>query len=54
MKVVTPVLQPFVIPVALLVLLGLFLIQSRGTAVVGAAFGPVMLVWFTVLSCRSL
>lgn len=50
MKVVTPVLQPFVIPVALLVLLGLFLIQSRGTAVVGAAFGPVMLLWFSTLA----
>lgn len=50
MKVITPVLQPFVIPVALLVLLGLFLIQSRGTAVVGAAFGPVMLLWFSTLA----
>ena len=44
-----PALEPYVVPIAALVLLGLFLIQSHGTARVGALFGPVMLVWFATL-----
>jgi KUP system potassium uptake protein len=43
------VLAPYVVPIAALVLLGLFLIQSRGTASVGVLFGPVMLAWFATL-----
>ncbi len=39
-----------VMPLALVLLVGLFVIQSRGTAKVGALFGPVMLVYFTVLA----
>ena len=54
LEIVTPVMKPFVIPVALAVLFGLFTIQSRGTAVVGAAFGPVMLLWFSVLAALGL
>ena len=37
-------------PIALVLLVGLFLVQRRGTAAVGGLFGPVMLVWFTVLA----
>ena len=37
-------------PLAAAVLLALFLLQSRGTASVGALFGPVMLVWFATLA----
>ncbi len=37
------------IPISLVLLIGLFLMQSRGTASVGRLFGPVMLVWFAVL-----
>jgi KUP system potassium uptake protein len=44
-----PALEPYVVPIAALVLLGLFLLQSRGTARVGALFGPVMLAWFVTL-----
>jgi KUP system potassium uptake protein len=43
-------LQPFVIPIAVAILVGLFAIQSRGTARVGLLFGPVMVVYFLVLS----
>ena len=43
-------LQPFVIPIALGILVGLFAIQARGTARVGMMFGPVMLVYFAVLA----
>ncbi|VXB12708.1 putative potassium transport system protein kup 2 [Burkholderia sp. 8Y] len=42
--------QPFVVPLAVLILVGLFLFQRRGTAVVGKAFGPVMSVWFIYLA----
>ena len=42
--------EPFVIPGAVVILVGLFAIQSRGTARVGAMFGPVMLVYFGVLA----
>ncbi len=45
----TPAFAPFVVPLALVVLVALFLLQSRGTADVGRLFGPVMLVWFTML-----
>ncbi len=43
-------LQPLVIPIALVLLVLLFVIQKRGTARVGALFAPVMLVYFTVLA----
>lgn len=42
--------QPFVIPIALALLVGLFILQKRGTAKVGALFAPVMIVYFTVLA----
>ncbi len=47
-------LQPFVIPIAITILVGLFAIQSRGTAKVGQLFGPVMLVYFVTLSVLGL
>src|SRR6478735_7900447 len=47
-------LDPFIVPIAGVVLLGLFLIQSRGTASVGRLFGPVMLVWFAVVGLLGL
>src|SRR5215210_1233781 len=42
--------QPFVIPVSIGILVGLFAIQSRGTAKVGLLFGPVMLFYFAVIA----
>ncbi|HEX4940119.1 MAG TPA: potassium transporter Kup [Candidatus Kapabacteria bacterium] len=48
-KVAAPVLDPYVIPITIIVLVSLFLIQRHGTASVGAFFGPVMLVWFLTL-----
>jgi KUP system potassium uptake protein len=41
---------PFVVPLALIILIGLFLLQSRGTGSIGKLFGPVMLLWFVVLA----
>lgn len=49
LKVATPVFDPYVIPITVGILIGLFLIQYRGTAGIGVMFGPIMLVWFTVL-----
>ncbi len=42
-------LDAWVVPIAVVVLLALFMVQSRGTGTVGRLFGPVMLVWFLVL-----
>ena len=47
--VATPVLNDAVVPITVLILIGLFLVQKRGTALVGAFFGPVMVAWFGVL-----
>src|SRR3954469_24736503 len=43
-------LAPFVVPIAIAILVGLFAIQSRGTARVGLLFGPVMLLYFTTIA----
>ncbi|PKO92020.1 MAG: potassium transporter Kup [Betaproteobacteria bacterium HGW-Betaproteobacteria-10] len=50
LEVATPALKPFVIPLTLLVLFGLFFVQRRGTGAMGAFFGPVMLLWFSTLA----
>ena len=49
LQTATPVLSPYVVPMAVVVLVALFLLQSAGTARVGAMFGPVMLVWFVAI-----
>ncbi|MGH8870967.1 MAG: potassium transporter Kup [Acidimicrobiia bacterium] len=50
LEVAAPQLEPYVIPIAVIILIALFSIQRAGTATVGAIFGPVMIVWFTVLA----
>jgi KUP system potassium uptake protein len=50
LEMVTPALQPYVVPAAVAILLALFAIQSRGTAAIGRFFGPVMLTWFAVMT----
>jgi KUP system potassium uptake protein len=50
MKLVAPDLESYVVPVTLVILIGLFLVQSRGTGKVAAFFGPIMLVWFATLA----
>ena len=54
LEVATPALASWVLPVTLAILVGLFLLQSRGTARIGAMFGPVMLVWFATLGVLGL
>jgi KUP system potassium uptake protein len=53
-KVVTPVLEPLVVPITCMLLVGLFMIQRRGTARVGALFGPAMVLWFASLALAGL
>jgi KUP system potassium uptake protein len=48
-KIVWPGIDRMVVPIACLILLGLFAFQHRGTQFIGRIFGPVMLVWFSVL-----
>ncbi|MCL4832836.1 MAG: potassium transporter Kup [Caldilineaceae bacterium] len=50
LHVATPFFQPYVIPITIAILVGLFLFQSQGTARVGKVFGPLTLLWFTVLA----
>ena len=50
LSVVSPSLSQWVMPLALVVIVGLFAIQKHGSARIGALFGPVMLVWFSVLA----
>src|ERR1700755_3188911 len=50
LRVATPFFDPYVVPISVVLLVGLFLMQRHGTAAVGRLFGPVMLVWFAVLA----
>ena len=50
LEVGTPALSHVVVPITLLILFGLFMAQRFGTARVGTAFGPIMLVWFVTIS----
>src|ERR1700761_3122430 len=52
-KLVTPVLDPYVVPVTVIILLALFAAQSRGTAHVAAFFGPIMLIWFLIIGIAA-
>jgi KUP system potassium uptake protein len=50
LQVAAPELKTYVLPVATVVIIGLFAVQSRGTGSVGGVFGPVMAVWFLVIA----
>ena len=54
LEVATPLFEPYVVPFALVILTGLFLMQSRGTGNLGLLFGPVMCLWFIVLGVLGL
>lgn len=49
LTVATSAFQPYIIPITLLILTALFFIQSKGTAKVGAIFGPIMIIWFVAI-----
>jgi KUP system potassium uptake protein len=54
LKLVTPALDHYVGPLTIVILMGLFAAQSRGTARVASLFGPVMLVWFVAIAVAGL
>jgi KUP system potassium uptake protein len=54
LEVVTPVLKPYVLPVSMAVLIGLFAVQRYGTGLVGKMFGPVIILWFGVLALTGI
>jgi KUP system potassium uptake protein len=50
LEVMAPALKPYVVPLTIVTLIGLFWIQRHGTASVGGLFGPIVCVWFAVLA----
>jgi len=53
-NVATTALKPYILPLALVILVGLFAAQRFGTATIGKTFGPIMLVWFVVIGALGL
>ncbi len=54
LKLATPALEHYVVPLTVFILVALFAVQSGGTARVASAFGPVMVVWFSTLAAMGL
>lgn len=54
LKLVTPAFEHYVLPITVVIIVALFLVQSRGTGKVAAFFGPVMVVWFLALAAAAL
>jgi KUP system potassium uptake protein len=50
LHVATPLFDPYVVPIAIAILIGLFFFQSRGTTGVGTVFGPITMLWFLAIS----
>src|ERR1700760_1622257 len=53
-KLATVLLDPYVVPLTVVILIALFAVQSRGTARVAAFFGPVMLAWFLIIGFAAI
>ncbi|WP_239292459.1 potassium transporter Kup [Candidatus Nitrotoga sp. 1052] len=49
LNIIAPQLNSFVLPITIMVLTALFLVQKRGTGAMGMAFGPIMILWFSIL-----
>ncbi|WP_175725842.1 potassium transporter Kup [Burkholderia ambifaria] len=54
LTLVEPTLEPYVLPLATLILLALFALQPLGTAKIGCAFGPIMALWFIVMAALGI
>jgi KUP system potassium uptake protein len=50
LSIATPAFSPFVVPLTIAVLVGLFALQRRGTEAIGAMFGPITVTWFAVIA----
>lgn len=54
LELITPAFTPYIVPLTLVILVGLFCVQYKGTDSVGKMFGPVMLVWFLSLAALGI
>ncbi|MGE0042914.1 MAG: potassium transporter Kup [Vicinamibacterales bacterium] len=54
LEVASPAIEPWIVPLAVVILVAIFAIQRRGTHVVGRLFGPVMVLWFVVLAASGM
>jgi KUP system potassium uptake protein len=54
LEIATPLFKPYVIPFTIVILVALFLFQRRGTAGVGAVFGPIMVFWFATIALMGI
>src|SRR5271154_5307074 len=54
LNIAVPAFAPYVLPVSVVILIALFLIQPRGTAWIGRAFGPIMALWFVTVAVLGL
>lgn len=52
--VATNAFEPYIIPITIAILTGLFAIQNKGTSKIGTFFGPIMVVWFVVIALLGL
>ena len=50
LEVATPAFRPFIIPITVAILIGLFVTERKGTATIGRLFGPIMMGWFAILA----
>jgi len=50
LNIVTPLVQPYIVPAAVVILLALFAVQPQGTARIGRMFGPIMALWFLCIA----
>jgi KUP system potassium uptake protein len=54
LQVATPLFAPYVVPISVVILVGLFVVQQYGTHRVGGLFGPIMVVWFITIALLGL
>src|SRR5215207_7270305 len=54
LKVTTPLFTPYVVPITVVILIGVFSIQRFGTHLVGRLFGPIVIVWFLVIAALGI
>ena len=54
LSVATHVFEPYIVLITVVILIGLFLVQSRGTSGIGVIFGPIMIAWFLVIAILGL
>src|SRR5688500_5371072 len=54
LQLASPMMEPWAIPMTIIVLIGLFIVQKFGTAKIGVMFGPIMVIWFVVIAVLGL